>query len=104
MIGVDPCEADSRGLDTVKRWAGASACPSGYAASLGNVALPATKVTGCAVGLAGLAVGLGLDLYALDFFETTVRGDGSVSEEFHNVRCVDQERTSCRTRSRDGEA
>ena len=65
-------------------WAGASACSGDYTASLSKVALPVTKLTGCITGLAGLAKGLGLDPYAFDVFETTVRGSRSASE-FRNV-------------------
>ena len=85
------------------RRAGASACSGDYAASLGKVALSVTKLTGRVASLTCLATVKGLDLYTLDFFEATVRGSGSASEEFHNVT-DNKELTSCRMRSQGGDA
>ncbi len=77
---VAACRADAVGLDALRRRtsavrrAGAGACPGDYATTFGKVALPVTELAGRAAGLACLTAGLGLDLYALDFFETTVCG------------------------------
>jgi hypothetical protein len=60
------------------RRAGASACPGDYAASLVEVALPVTKLTGRVASLAGLATRVGLGSYAFDFFKTSVWGSGLV--------------------------
>jgi hypothetical protein len=54
------------------RWARTSACTGNYAASLGEVALPVTKLARGVASLTSLATGMGLDLNAFNFLETTI--------------------------------